>query len=264
MQPAADVSCELVLDVHDRAQLLLQVVAAGTTGGLSVEHDGRPVGWSDLPTGSGGRAQDLTVPAGRVVVRYAAHVPERPAAHGVDPLERLVMLRPSRYCPSDRMAAVAADALGGAVCGPEETAVRLAQWVAGRTAYVLGSSGGSDDALDTLLTGRGVCRDHAHLLVALCRAVDVPARTVAAYAPGLSPMDFHAVVEVAVGDRWQVLDATGLAPRQALVRVATGRDAADTAFLTSVGGAVDLVQLTVGAVTTGDLPVDDGTAVVLA
>jgi len=77
------------------------------------------------------------------------------------------------------------------------------------------------------------------------------------YAPGLAPMDFHAVAEAVVDGTWRVVDATLLAPRTSLVRVATGRDAADTAFLTVIGGVVDLLELEVGAVVEGDLPPDD-------
>ena len=102
-----------------------------------------------------------------------------------------------------------------------------------------------------------MCRDFAHLVVALLRARDVPARVAAVYAPGLQPMDFHAVAEALVDGTWRVVDATLLAPRSSLVRIATGRDAADTAFLTVIGGTVDLVGLEVSAVVEGNLPTDD-------
>ena len=90
-----------------------------------------------------------------------------------------------------------------------------------------------------LLQRQGVCRDYAHLVIALLRGLDVPARLAAVYAPGLQPMDFHAVAEALIGGQWRVVDATLLAPRASLVRIATGRDAADTAFLSAYGGAVD-------------------------
>jgi transglutaminase-like putative cysteine protease len=101
-----------------------------------------------------------------------------------------------------------------------------------------------------------VCRDYAHLVVALLRAVNVPARLVSVYAPGLSPMDFHAVAEAFVDGHWRVVDATCLAPRQTLVRIATGRDAADTAFLDNHKGAIELTNMTVTATSDGDLPRD--------
>jgi transglutaminase-like putative cysteine protease len=92
-----------------------------------------------------------------------------------------------------------------------------------------------------------VCRDFAHLTIALLRAMDVPARMVSVYAPGLDPMDFHAVTEAWTGDRWITVDATGLAPRHTMLRIATGRDAADTAFLTSHGNDLTLTSLFISA-----------------
>ena len=103
---------------------------------------------------------------------------------------------------------------------------------------------------------RRVCRDFAHLVVALLRAVYVPARVVSVYAPGLYPMDFHAVAEVFVEGQWRVVDGTLLAPRQTLVRIATGRDAADIAFLDNHNGAITLNRLVVAAVVEGNLPRD--------
>ena len=119
-----------------------------------------------------------------------------------------------------------------------------------------GSSDPIDGAVDTLLAGAGVCRDYAHLVVALLRAVNVPARVVSVYAPGLSPMDFHAVAEAFVDGHWRVVDGTLLAPRQTLVRIATGRDAADIAFLDNHKGSITLNQFEVRAIVDGDLPGD--------
>ena len=120
-----------------------------------------------------------------------------------------------------------------------------------------GRCGPTDGAVDTLLARQGVCRDYAHLVIALLRGLDVPARMAAAYAPGLAPMDFHAVAEAAVDGHWRVVDATLLAPRATLVRIASGRDAADTAFLSAYGGAADLLETSVTATVDGDLPGDE-------
>ncbi len=122
-----------------------------------------------------------------------------------------------------------------------------------------GSSRPIDGAVSTLLGRSGVCRDFAHLTVALLRANGTPARVVSVYAPGLQPMDFHAVAEACVDDAWFVVDPTCLAPRASLLRIATGADAADTAFLTVVSGAVELTKLEVGAVAEPALPFDDVT-----
>ena len=83
----------------------------------------------------------------------------------------------------------------------------------------------------------GVCRDYAHLLVALARAGDIPARCVAAYAPGVDPPDFHAVAELWLDGEWRLVDPTGMANCQDLVRVCVGRDATDIAFMTIFGSA---------------------------
>ena len=200
------------------------------------------------------------VSPGPLVVTYEATVTGRAAPAPVDPADRVRYLRPSRYCESDRLVGVAHDQLQG--YEGLQLVRATASWVWAHVAYVAGSSRSTDGAVETLLAREGVCRDFAHLVAALLRARDVPARVVSVYAPGLSPMDFHAVAEALVDDRWVVVDATGLAPRSSLLRIATGRDAADTAFLTSTGTGVTLRSLQVMATTDGDLPTDDGVAAV--
>ncbi len=133
----------------------------------------------------------------------------------------------------------------------------ITEWIRDRVGYVAGSSSVHDSAEHTLLTGVGTCRDFAHLGVALCRAVGIPARFASVYAPGLFPMDFHAVFEVLDGGRWFAYDATDLAPRATMVRIATGRDAADAAFASVISGIATLEFLEVTATTDGDLPADE-------
>ena len=113
-----------------------------------------------------------------------------------------------------------------------------------------------DGARATLLSRRGVCRDYAHLVVAFLRALDVPARVVGVYAPGVKPMDFHAVAEAYVDDGWHVVDATALGPRESFVRIATGADAADIAFLSIHHGRAHVAAQEVTAVV-DELPSDD-------
>jgi transglutaminase-like putative cysteine protease len=171
--------------------------------------------------------------------------------------ERQVYLRPSRYCPSDHLIGFAAAQFGtGAHAGARVAAI--ANWIRQRIGYVPGSSSVHDSAEDTLLTGMGTCRDFAHLGIALCRATGIPARFAAVYAPGLAPMDFHAVFEAFVEGRWYVYDSTGLAPRSSLVRIVTGRDAADAAFAATTSGSADLESIEVSATVGGSsLPADD-------
>ncbi|MCU1691833.1 MAG: transglutaminase [Frankiales bacterium] len=252
------VSCSLTASVLGPATVELQVAVASPAPAseqLDVTVDGRAVLLRELASPVGGRTHVGTVPAGRLEVSYRAEVEGRSDPVGVAPLDATEYLRPSRYAESDRLAAVAAAELGG-VRGADDLLRAASSWVGTRLSYVPGSSAGTDGAVDTLLLRQGVCRDYAHLVIALLRARDVPARLVSVYAPGLDPMDFHAVVEVLVDGTWCVADATLLAPRSSLVRIATGRDAADTAFLSSYGGEVRLDAMTVSAVVDA-LPGDD-------
>ena len=130
-------------------------------------------------------------------------------------------------------------------------------WVFNELRYVSGSSRGTDGAVETLLNRRGVCRDYAHLAISLLRAKNVPARLAAVYAPGLSPMDFHAVAEAHINGAWHVIDPTGLAPREAMLRITAGRDSSDTAFLSTVGGSLSLREIRVTAMVNGELPAED-------
>ena len=253
------VSARLDLAIGDPAEIALQIAAAGgerIDEALAVQLDGVPVAWREVQGAHGGRAHLLEVGRGRLTVAYTATV----IGHGAPPAcgedDRLAYLRPSRYAESDRLAEVARRQFGG-LTATEDILAAVSSWVGREIAYEAGSSLPTHGAVDTLLGGRGVCRDFAHLVAALLRARDVPARVAAVYAPGLQPMDFHAVAEALVEGTWRVVDATLLAPRSTLVRIATGRDAADTAFLTVIGGTVDLIGIEVGAVVEGMLPADD-------
>lgn len=243
------VGCTLRFDVTEQAELVLQVAVAEPDSGTLTA----PVEVVELP----GRQHYLCLPPGSHTIEYQAVFP--PAAAKAQPVtetDRIVALRPSRYCPSDRAGGFAAREFADG--GDTAATVRaITGWVYDHLTYTAGSSVSTTDALETLLSGAGVCRDYAHLVATLCRAVNVPARVAAVYAPGLSPMDFHLVVETAIDGAWYVWDATRLAPRQSLVRIATGRDAADTALATTLSGVLTMPEMTVTAVAPGDLPVDD-------
>jgi transglutaminase-like putative cysteine protease len=242
--------------------LALQVAVAASAGcieveELVVERDGRTADVDEVGVEHGGRVHVVSCGAGRLTVTYRAVLrPPSPVDRGVTLADRLLGVRPSRHCPSDLLESFAEVELGMPT-DPAERGRIIGDWVHGRLRYEPGSSGPLDTAVDTLLAGRGVCRDFAHLTVTLCRAAGVPARLASVYAPGISPMDFHAVAEVAAGDRWEIVDATRLAPRQSLVRIATGRDAADTAFSTTLDGAADLLTYGVTAFVHGEFPIDD-------
>jgi transglutaminase-like putative cysteine protease len=208
----------------------------------------------------------ISAEAGRLAISYQASIhPEKVPTPPVTTddvavdAEAIAALRQSRYCESDAMGGFATTELAGLERGPD-LARSVAAWVFERLEYRPGSSDTLDTAVDTLLSGVGSCRDFSHLAITLCRALGVPARLVAVYAPGLSPMDFHAVVEARRGTGWEVLDPTRLAPRSSLTRIATGRDAADTAFATTLRGKVDLMSSEVSTVVDDDLPQDDHVA----
>ena len=178
-----------------------------------------------------------------------------PSGLGVE-YDQWVYMRPSRYAESDRLAATALRLF------PTERGMDRVNAVAGYVHehfdYISGSSRGTDGAVDTMLAGQGVCRDYAHVVIALLRALGTPARLVSVYAPGLQPMDFHAVAEAWVDGAWHIVDATQLAPRESMVRIATGRDAADTASLTTSGGLMQFNRQKVFAsLVEGGLPAED-------
>jgi transglutaminase-like putative cysteine protease len=156
------------------------------------------------------------------------------------PPDALRFLRPSRYCPSDRFERFVRREFGRLEGGDRVAAIL--DWIAGHVDYAPGVSDSATTALDTFADRAGVCRDFAHLAVALCRAGDIPARVVSAFAWNLSPQDLHAVAEVYVGARWRLVDPTGRAPVEGLVRIATGADAADVAFLSVFGEATLCAQ----------------------
>ena len=157
--------------------------------------------------------------------------PNRPA--GLNP-EAIPFLFPSRYCQSDRLRQQAYDMFGH-LHTPHELAAGISDWIHDHVTYVSGSSGETSSAIETMEQRQGVCRDFAHLGIALCRSMCVPARYVACYAHQLNPPDFHACFEVFIDGWWYIYDATRLAPLNGLVRIATGRDAADAAVCTIFG-----------------------------
>ena len=144
-------------------------------------------------------------------------------------------LMPSRYCPSDRHENFVTTHFDGATKGDQ--ILQMAEWLYASIEYAPGASPIGSTATDTFISRRGVCRDFAHLLITFARAADVPARMVSAYAPNISPPDFHAVVEVYLDGRWHLVDPTRLAREEQLVRIAVGRDATDISFMTIFGSA---------------------------
>jgi transglutaminase-like putative cysteine protease len=260
------VGARLVAQVHQPLRVLTQLAVsemnpAEVQESLVVTCDGQPLTPQEVVLADGSRVHVTQAPTGRLLVQYSATVLGSADTVAVSDADRITYLRPSRYAESDRLVPIAEAEFAG-ISGAATLLASVSSWVGARLSYVSGSSGPTDGAVDTLLKRQGVCRDYAHLVIALLRALDVPARFAAVYAPGLEPMDFHAVAEAAVDGQWRAVDSTLLAPRSSLVRIATGRDAADTAFLSTYGGAADLLESEVTAVIDGALPTDDITALV--
>lgn len=147
-------------------------------------------------------------------------------------------LYPSRYCQSDRLFRFAGNEFGSLNQGYDRIQA-IRDWVNHHVTFTSNTTNSNTSAIDTLVERVGVCRDFAHLMIALCRAVNVPARFVTGTDfgadPNLGPPDFHAYVEVFLGDGWYIFDPSGLAIPMGLVRIGTGRDAADVAFATIFG-----------------------------
>ena len=192
----------------------------------------------------GNLCQRFVVPRGRMRIRVDVVVdteeaiaiePDAPCTP-VDQVPDAVLqfLLQSRYCPSDKMDERARALVAGVAPGYAQVeAIRA--WIHGHLTYRYGVSDAATDALDTLANGAGVCRDFAHVGIALCRALQIPARMVVGYLYRLDPMDMHAWFEAFVGGRWYTFDATQDAPRGGRIVVAYGRDAADVAFLSNYG-----------------------------
>lgn len=202
---------------------------------------------------AGNRLVRLHSAGGKVEISYQArvartHVPGvlRPASSddpGQLPPEVLPFLFPSRYCESDRLVGLASQLFGHLPPG-YATVEGLCGWIHEHIEYRYGTTDAHTSACDLVLQCVGVCRDFAHLGIAFCRSLGIPARFGAGYAYKLDPPDFHAWFEVYLSGKWYPFDATRKVPLDGLVRVATGRDATDTSFA-NLFGAVEMSQMQV-------------------
>jgi transglutaminase-like putative cysteine protease len=246
-------SIELAYDIVDAsADFIFNIEAAQTphqrlvSENLAISQQVRQDAYVDRRLAA--RFLRLQAAAGPLKVRYEAMVDiEHHAASPGDlqempisalPLEALPYIVPSRYCQSDRLQKFATAEFGMLPRGYGRV-LAIQDWVRRQVTFQIGSSNGSTSAMDTIVERGGVCRDFAHLMIALCRAVNIPARFVSGIDygadPALGPTDFHAYVEVMLSGRWYLFDPSGVSPPMGLVRLGTGRDAADAAFATVFG-----------------------------
>jgi len=187
-------------------------------------------------------------------IRYDALVavsstPENQGAPGVLPVpvyelpaELLRYTLPSRYCDSDKLFDFAWKHFGEIANGHERVQA-ICDWVHNNIEYRYGSGRPDLSASEVIEQRYGVCRDFAHVVVALCRTFNLPARYVSGHLPDIGfvvsshPEDFHAYCEVYLGGRWFTFDARFNAPRTGRIKLSHGLDAVDGAFATIYGEA---------------------------
>ncbi|WP_101758990.1 transglutaminase family protein [Oceanicoccus sp. KOV_DT_Chl] len=174
-------------------------------------------------------------------VMTADVVDQSPGAPFVDvehlPDAVLSYLLPSRYCESDRFGLMAASISEGHLLGYDQVKA-IETWLRNNIAYQPGRSDTPISATEVNVRQSGVCRDLAHLGIALCRSLSIPARLVVGYLHGLQPMDLHAWFEAYVGGRWYTFDATQYELKGGYVAIGYGRDAADVAIYNQFGPQV--------------------------
>lgn len=263
------VGCDLTYSVANPTSFLFNVAAARTDHQIiseeslqlnpTVNYETSNLGMEDI------QVYRLYVEPGEFQLHYWARVDLHPeiydptgiaeAIYAQLPVEVLPYLNPSRYCESDRLLNFTARMFGNVQPGYSRVNA-ICDWINTNLTYQSGSTGPSTSACDVLIDRVGVCRDYAHLAIALCRALCIPARYVSGYAVGLQPPDFHGFFEAYLGSRWYLFDATRMAPIEGLVRIGTGRDAADASFATIIGSA-KLTQMAVRAEQTLTEPLPD-------
>lgn len=246
----SDIDCTLRYQIDGPTDCLFQIHALKGMDQVVLEESldvtpQRPVHVYADPTMQH-RFARVRADSGELTLRYRARV--RRTIEGFDPTARLVPiaelpddilhnLMPTRYCESDVMGRTAQKLFGGIAAGGAQV-IAVVDWIHQNIDYQIGSTQSTSTAQQVYMQRAGVCRDFAHLAVTFCRALNIPARLVAGYAPfDEPPPDFHAVFEAYVGDRWVVMDPTRMSAPERLVRIASGRDAKDVAFATLFGPA---------------------------
>lgn len=200
----------------------------------------------------GNLCQRLVAPPGLFSIRTLVDVE---AADGSDtghgapfvevqflPDETLPFLLPSRYCESDRFTQLAASVTAGLAPGYDQCTA-IVDYIRNTTRYTPGEGDEIISACEVNERPQAVCRDMAHLGIACCRALSIPARMVVGYLEILEPMDMHAWFEAYVGGRWYTFDPTQGNLVGGRVAIAYGRDAADVAVFTQFGDPVELLRM---------------------
>jgi transglutaminase-like putative cysteine protease len=246
---AFQIRAELHYEVLSRSTVLLSIHALATPNQRLEQEtfEVTPgVTWEELRMGQG-RNRYIRLDTGAVAtldVSYAvvaetrhtmvSHQTIRDVPISEIDTSAISYLFPSRYCQSDRLGRLAMK-MFGAIEQPYQQAVAISDWIFENIDYLSGTTNAETSAFDTVTQRAGVCRDFAHLGIAFCRALSIPARYFAGYACTLQPPDFHACFEACIGNRWFIFDPTRRAALNGLVRIATGHDAADASVATIFG-----------------------------
>ncbi len=246
---AFQINAELQYDVLMRSTVLLSIHALATKNQKLRRESFKVtlgVAWEELPVGTGENRYIRmdTGDATKLEVSYSvmAETRHKIVSHEeiqgipISEIQRSAIsyLFPSRYCQSDRIGRLAMKMFGN-FDHPYHQTVAIADWIFENIDYLSGATDEETSAYDTVTQRAGVCRDFAHLGIAFCRALSIPARYFAGYACNMQPPDFHACFEACIGNRWFIFDPTRRAALNGLVRIATGRDAADAAVATIFG-----------------------------
>lgn len=254
-----EVGCELAYHVAEPSTFVLSIFATNIGQQRIVDESftSTPaLGWaygSDRDNAT--RVARALIPSGDLTVTYRAVVEpaylyDDPASLSETPpaclpIDTLPYLNPSRYCESDKLMRFAVKHFGDLAPGYGRVNA-ICNWIYANVDYIAGSTSSQTSAYDVIALRAGVCRDFAHLGIAFCRALNIPARFVSGYSYGLVPQDFHAYFEAYLGNRWYIFDATRASRQNALVRIGIGRDASDVSFA-SIFGAADMRSMTVFA-----------------
>jgi transglutaminase-like putative cysteine protease len=253
------IGSELSYDIRQPTVLLFKISAAKTSHQYLVSeelHFNPQLQVETLDFGlDGNRAHRVFVQPCKLQISYKATMEMSPeVVHSADvkeatsaqiPADVLPYLNPSRYCESDLLGRFAFEEFGNLPLGFQRVQA-ICDWVNQFLDYTPGATNATTTAADVLLMRTGVCRDYAHLAISLCRGVGIPARYVSGYAVNLNPPDFHGFIEAYLDGRWFLFDPSKLSQLNGLVRIGTGRDAADVAFATINGNAI-LTQKSVWA-----------------
>ncbi len=244
-----EAGCEITYEMTEPTPLFLMLRPRSGAGQQVIQESYQlvpeiPV--SDYVDTYGNLCQRLEAPAGRLGIYASARVevsptidvhPGAPYTSVLElPANVIELLMPSRYCPSDLLGDQARQIVGAVTPGYDQVEA-IRHWIHTNVEYCYGASNGSTSAQETLIQRRGVCRDFAHLGIALCRGLDIPARVVTGYLHQLKPMDMHAWFEAFVAGRWYTFDATQSEPLGGRIVIAYGRDAADVALAIEFGPA---------------------------